>query len=132
MLSPIWRTRIYGTVAAVLGVIMAVEIAQEQFFWPTLCAGVILAIGISYTQPRPLSTVLIGVVIVGYIVGNRGFAQLSPSSRFPLLPAELVLLIAGGIFAAHCALHRELPFRRKPLDLSSPGSCVRRCGFRST
>jgi O-antigen ligase len=124
MFSPVWRTRIYGTAAAVVGVAMAVEIAQEQFFWPTLCAAVMVAIAIVHTQPRPLSTVLIGIAVVGYIVGNRGFAQLSPSTRFPLLPAELVLLIAGGIFAAHCALQRELPFRRNPLDLAILGWAV--------
>jgi O-antigen ligase len=111
-----WRIRVYGTVAAVLGIFMAMEIAQEQYAWPTVFIGILLAIAIVYIQPLPLSTVLLGVLLVGYIVGNRGFAQLSLTARLPLLPAEVVLLVVGGILLATSALRRELPLRRDALN----------------
>lgn len=117
LISSTWRTRIYGTVAAVLGVIAAVQIAHEQFFWPTVFIGTLLAVGIVYLQPLPLSTLLLGGAIVGYIVGNRGFAQLSLLGRFPLFPAEVVLLVSGGIMLVASALRRELPVRRDALNV---------------
>jgi O-antigen ligase len=126
MLSPVWRNRISGTGAAVLAIAMAVEIANEQFFWPALCAVVLVAIALVHTLPYRFSTLLLGILLAGYIVGNRGFAQLSASSRFPLLPAELVLLLVGLIFLTHCAFRRELPFRRDALDFALLGWII--CG----
>lgn len=117
-LTSTWRTRIVGTIAAVLAVIMAVEVAEGQYFLPVLCMGISTAIGIIHFQPHPLSTIVLGLTVVGYVVGNRGFAQLSVAGRFPLLPAELALLVAGGTFLVNCALRREPPFRRDALNLA--------------
>lgn len=116
-LTSTWRTRIYGTAAAIIGTFLAVQVAHEKFMWPIVITGVVLAIGIAHLQKLRLSTLLLGAVIFGYIVGNRGFAQLSLLAHFPLLPAELVLLVGGVIFLVASALRREPPVRRDALNV---------------
>jgi O-antigen ligase len=120
-LTTTWRVRLYGTAAAILGIILAVEIAHEQYAWPVICLGVLAAIALISAQPRPISAVLLGTALVGYVVGNRGFAQLSLTSQLPLLPGEFLLLVVGGIMLVGCALQRELPFRRDALNYAILG-----------
>ncbi len=129
MLSAMWRTRVFGTAAAVLGLWLAALIANEQYFWPLLCGGGFIILGLIYLQSLPLPTVLLGGALVGYIVGNRGFAQLSLAGQFPLLPAEFVLLVAGFALAVKSAAQRRLPLRRDALNVAILGwmAC---CSFR--
>jgi O-antigen ligase len=52
-----------------------------------------------------------GVVVVGYLVGNRGFAQLSPSG-LPLLPGETALGLGIVCCLWRGARTKMLPIRR--------------------
>lgn len=115
-LSPVWRTRLFGSVAALIALWLGVEIAQQDLALPLLViatAGVMIVVAI---QPLPIPTLLLGGLIVGYIVGNRGFAQISLSERFPLLPAELVLLVSCSFLTLQSAWRRELPIRPDALN----------------
>lgn len=67
-------------------------------------------------QPIPLGALAIGLVMAGYIVGNRGFAQFSLAGKAPLLPAELALIIGLGAVLFKSISLRELPFYRDPLN----------------
>ena len=116
ILSPVWRTRLFTLAGSVLAVVIGVQIANESFFWASLCLGACVALVITRMQSQPLDTVMLGGVLAGYIVGNRGFAQFSFSSVFPLLPAELVLLVGGAMLLLSSAQHRELPWRRDSLN----------------
>src|SRR5882724_10154232 len=117
MLAPVWRTRIYASVAAILAIWMGDMIAQEDLGVPLLCAAALAGLLLIWLQALPLGTLLLGGALVGYIVGNRGFAQLYVANTLPLLPAELVLLVGGGILVVECAFRRELPVRRDALNL---------------
>jgi O-antigen ligase len=117
-LTPAWRTRLFASVATIVAIMLGVQVAHGALFWPSLVAGLLAAIMVISMQPRPLLALLLGGVAVGYIVGNRGFAQLSLSPGFPLLPAEFVLLVGGAILLVQCAWRRELPFRNDPLNLT--------------
>jgi len=97
---------------------MGFAVAQQSFFLPALCAAGIGALLILRLQPWPLSTLLLGAALLGYIIGNRGFAQLYVASSLPLLPAELVLLVGGTILAVQSAFRRELPVRPDALNLA--------------
>jgi len=116
-LAPQWRTRFFAVGAAAIAIWLGIAIAQEDFFWPSITAGVLLLFLLARCQPLPLGTLLLGGAIIGYIVGNRGFAQVTLMSSFPLLPAETVLLLGGGILLAQSAWRHELPFRRGPLNV---------------
>jgi O-antigen ligase len=115
--GPSWHALLFAIGASVVGVWLAVALAQEHYAWPALLSASLALFLLARWQPFPIGTVLLGGALVGYIVGNRGFAQLLLSSKFPLLPAEAVLLIGGGLLLAQAALRRELPLRRDPLNL---------------
>jgi len=117
-LSPAWRTRLFAAAGAVLAVVLGVLIANEAFFWPTLFVGALAGIIAIYIQPLPLPTVLLGGALIGYIVGNRGFAQFSLAGSFPLLPAEFVLLVGVTLLCAQSAWHRDLPIQRNLLNMT--------------
>jgi O-antigen ligase len=115
-LTPTWRTRITAAIAGVLAIVLGVDLAHGELFWPALCAGAGAAFFLARVQPLPLAALLLGGALAGYIGGSRGFAQLSLTGGLPLLPAEFVLLAAGGIVVVQCAWRRELPFRFDALN----------------
>lgn len=116
MMTPAWRTRIFAACGAVLAVVMGAAIAQEAFLWPAVVAGALVTVMIIYVQPLPLPTLLLGAAAVGYIVGNRGFAQLYLAGAFPLLPAELVLVVGIAVTFVQSAWRREIPFERNLIN----------------
>lgn len=118
LLAPQWRTRLFAFAGAVLAIALGVEVANESFLWPAVGLGALAALVLIQAQPLPLATLLLGGAMFGYIVGNRGFAQLSLTSGFPLLPAEFVLLVGGALLVVQCAWRRELPFRGDALNLA--------------
>lgn len=117
MLTPVWRTRVYAAGAVVLAIWLGNMIAQEELVVPLLCAAGIGGLLLVWWRPLPLGLLLLGGALGGYILGNRGFAQLYLAGALPLLPAELVLLVGGTILAVQSAFRRELPFRRDALNL---------------
>ena len=117
-LSPLWRSRYFAIAGALLAVVLGSQIADGSYFWAGLCAGGLAALALMRIQSQRIGTLLLGGLLVGYIVGNRGFAQLSVLSGFPLLPAEFVLLVAGGILVVQCARQRVLPVRYDALNLT--------------
>jgi O-antigen ligase len=117
-LAPEWRTRLFAIAGALLAVALGVQIAHEAYIWPLVCAGVFAALVVISVQPQPLTTLLLGGALIGYIVGNRGFAQISAAGGFPILPAEFVLLVGGGILVVQSAWRRELPVLRDAVNVS--------------
>ena len=116
MISNAWRLRIYVTGAAIVAIWLGNDIAQSEFFWPELIVGLLVALALSLLQPVPVGTLLLGCAAFGYIVGNRGFAQLSLSNQLPLLPAEFALMVGGGILLIQSAMRREVPVIRDGLN----------------
>jgi O-antigen ligase len=117
-LAPGWRTRLFAIAGAVLAIILGVSIASGSFFWPFVSAGIFGALLVIYFKRQPLASILLGAALVGYIVGNRGFAQISAAGGIPILPAEFVLLIGGSILLAQSAWRRELPLRRDAVNIT--------------
>lgn len=116
--SPALRLRLFAIGGAVVAIALGVQIANGSIVWATLVGLAALLLLLSRCQPLPLPSLALGLVLCGYIVGNRGFAQLSLAGSLPLLPAEAVLLFAGGFMAVQCAWRHELPFRRDTLNLA--------------
>jgi O-antigen ligase len=108
---------LFAAGAGLVAVWLGVHIAQQQYFWPALAGVALLLFALARWQPLPLGTVLLGGAVCGYIVANRGFAQIMLLPNQPLLPAEAVLALAGGLLLVQCAWRHELPFRRDPLNL---------------
>lgn len=117
-LAPAQRTRLFFASAAASAMLLGVAIAAGSFFWPAVVGIALGLFLLARLQPLPLATVVLGTVVFGYVVGNRGFAQLSLTPGFPLLPAEAALLLGGGLLLVQSAWRRELPFRRDALNLA--------------
>lgn len=115
-LQPALRTRLSAAFAAVVAVWLGSAVAQGEFALPFVVAGLILAVIVRWIQPLPLTAILLGGVLAGYVVGNRGFAQLSLTASLPLLPAEVVLAAGGTIVLLHFAWRRQIPWRSDALN----------------
>ncbi len=112
----LWRERLLSMLAAALAVWLAFSIADGAVMLP-LAAGT-LALGVIFVRVTrmPIDAVAIGLLLIGYIVGNRGFAQLMPIPGFPLLPAEGGLAIAAVCMAWRCARDKMAPWRNDALN----------------
>lgn len=97
-------------IAALGAVWIGHAIAQEAYFWPALLLFVAVAAALVRLLALPLDTIAIGLMVLGYLAGNRGFAQLMPFPGFPLLPAEAVLLVSGSWAFVACAREKRLPW----------------------
>ena len=102
-ISPSLRLRLWTVVAALTAVALGYLVAEESMFASPLLGlafvvilGALGALILSRVQSQPIGTFLLGLILVGYIVANRGFAQISLAGRIPLFPAEFVLLVTAS------------------------------------
>jgi len=115
-MHPRLRLWLVGALGAALGLTVATGIAQESYFVTRVLALAILWIVAEWINgARPEAWLLAGVLL-GYIVGNRGFAQFNLSSDLPLLPAEAVLLVTLPALGARLALRQGRAFFRDGLN----------------
>jgi len=91
-MSPRLRLVIAGTIGSILAVVGAIDIADERLGFVALIAICAFWVFFQWRAGAPPEAWIMAVVIFGYIVGNRGFAQFLFSPRVPLLPAEAALL----------------------------------------
>jgi hypothetical protein len=117
-MSPKLRLLLFLAVGATIGIAIGVDISDEKYGLAVLAALVSCWVIIERTSDAPPDAWLLGAVIVGYVVGNRGFAQIQPSMRVPLLPAEAVLLVAVPALVVRMARKRASGFRSDVLNYS--------------
>jgi len=118
MLSPAWRNRLVAAAAVLVAVLIGSDIANGALLLPTTCAGTLVALTVVRLQKVSFAALLLGLAIFGYVVGNRGFAQLSLARNVPLLPAEFVLLVAGALLLLRSAQEHRLPLQRDWLNIA--------------
>ena len=104
------------TASGIAAVWLGWLVAESAYFWPMLAASVAVAAILVRLIRLPIDVIALGLVVFGYIVGNRGFAQLMPVPGLPLLPAEAVLLVAGGWWLVSTAHERHLPWLHDPMN----------------
>jgi len=111
-----------GIVIAVIGLILAVilgsEVGQSSWVPAIIVVGGGLLFG-SYKllfKAIRIEALILGFLIFGYIVGNRGFAQLTLTHTSPVYLGEAGMLACAGILFARLALKRERLFPKTPLS----------------
>ncbi|HVS51835.1 MAG TPA: O-antigen ligase family protein [Opitutaceae bacterium] len=115
-MHPPLRNRLLAAAGTVVAVIAGWQIANGDYGLASLLGGGILFwLAMRLTGVRG-DALLAGLLLAGYIVGNRGFAQLSVP-RLPLLVGELTLGIGLGIAIWHAVVAKTLPVRRDALNL---------------
>ena len=115
-MDPRPRTLLVGLLASALAVWIGIALAQEQHFIASVSAGICVWAILSWTRGPLAEAWLLAFLVFGYVIGNRGFAQLAPIPGFPLLPSELGLGIVLTLVTLRGALRRELPVRRDGLN----------------
>jgi len=101
---------------ASLAIWLAWLAAERAYTLPALAGAIAFAAILVRLTRLPADVILLGLLLVGYIVGNRGFAQLMPLPGLPLFPAELGLAVGLGWLVIQTALRRSLPWRRDSLN----------------
>jgi hypothetical protein len=117
-MNPRLRAVAFGVVAVVVGIAVGVEIADERYAKAVMVAMACAWVAASRWSGAKPDAWLVSFVLVGYVVGNRGFAQLQPANMIPLLPAEAVLLVAVPSLVARMALNQAVGVRRDVLNYS--------------
>lgn len=103
-MDPLWKNRLIFACAALVAVVAGWQLADGGLAFPGLLVAGLALLAVVRWRPEPLVALVPGALIFGYLVGNRGFAQLSPSPSLPLLPGEvglalsLVTLFVTGAF----------------------------------
>ena len=110
------RLRLIAIGCAVAAVWLGWELADESYAIPFIVVGAAIFGILMALLKTPMGAIALGLALFGYLVGNRGFAQLRPAPWLPLFPAEFVLLVAGGWWLVQCAFEHRLPFRRDALN----------------
>jgi O-antigen ligase len=116
-MKPLWRDRIIMVFAAALALGLGVQVAEEAWVAPVAVAALAAAFILVRLVGQPIDTIALGFLLAGYILGNRGFAQLMPIPGLPLLPAETGLALTAVCLVWRCVRERRLPWSREPLDL---------------
>jgi len=107
-MNPRTRLILYALAGAALAVAVGIKVADEEFGLVALLALVSTWLIVKRVSVVPPEAWLLAFALVGYIVGNRGFAQMQPAPSIPLLPAEAALLVAVPTLAFR-VIFRESP-----------------------
>lgn len=107
---------IVGGVAALIAVITGWYVAEGSLALPSVLGAVLFLCILNRLLGRRVDALVAGVVVFGYLTGNRGFAQLHVPN-VPLLPGEAVLLL-GALLTFWISAHtKTVPLKRDSLNV---------------
>jgi O-antigen ligase len=109
------RNRVIAVAATIAAAFIGWDVAEGDFLLLGLVAAFLLLAIFSYVSRQRADGFFAGIVLFGYLTGNRGFAQLH-MPNLPLLPAEAILLLGGAMLFWHSAQTKTLPVRRDLLN----------------
>lgn len=117
-MDPRLRNGLVVLVAIAAAVAVSFKLAEGELGLPlAVAAGIVLLTVRRLTGVSPEGLALAACAFC-YIVGNRGFAQLSLIPGLPALAAESALALAVPLLLVRGAFARELPLRKDALNLA--------------
>ena len=117
-MSPRTKLFVFGAIGALLALAIGSDLANESYGLAILVAIAVGWLAVRRSSPASPDTWLLALLMVGYVVGNRGFAQMQPAAQIPLLPAEAALLVAIPMLLVRMALKKTAGFIRDGLNYS--------------
>jgi len=111
------RTWLIGFVFAVLAVWVGISLANEERLLAMLTVGVCAGALFAWIRGPHAEAWLLGLLVFGYVIGSRGFAQLLPLPGLPLFFGELGLGFSAALVLLRGALSRRLPVQRDVLNV---------------
>jgi hypothetical protein len=113
---------IKSLVVAIIGLLFAVllgsQLGQGSWAVPVVITGgcMLFACYLLFFRAVRIEALVLGFLIFGYIVGNRGFAQLNVGGNSPLYLGEVGLAACLALIGSRLALSRENPIPKSPLS----------------
>ncbi|HEY1764777.1 MAG TPA: O-antigen ligase family protein [Opitutaceae bacterium] len=117
-MNPSLRVGFFLAAGVILGITLGVGLSEGDYGLAILVAAVAFWIVVERASAAPPDAWLLGATIVGYVVGNRGFAQIQPTAQVPLLPAEAVLLVTIPALVVRMVVRRAPGFRPDALNIT--------------
>ncbi|RXK54998.1 O-antigen ligase domain-containing protein [Oleiharenicola lentus] len=108
-MHPQLRNALVVLAAGVLAVWVGISLAQEKHFIASVAALVSVWAVLAWTRGPLAEAWLLGFLVFGYVIGNRGFAQITPIAGLPLFLSELGLAVAVALVLLRGAQSRFLP-----------------------
>jgi len=115
-MNPSLRVVLIVLLGALAAVVMGIGLANGSVLLSVLAVAVLFWAIVEWAGGPLPEAWLLAAILAGYIIGNRGFAQLSLSSVVPLLPAETVLLVALPALGARMAFGQMRAVYRDSLN----------------
>ena len=109
----LWDSRLKTLVVLLpaLGILYWIsgELADEEYFAPAAILGPFVAFVavILFARTIRFEMLFLSVLLAGYLVGNRGFAELAPVK--PLYPGEIGMIVITACLLLRYVLTREKP-----------------------
>jgi hypothetical protein len=112
------RSIIIGVIGLLVAIVLGSELGTGFRIVPLSLAIIVVLFALYklFLKALRLEALLLGILVFGYIVGNRGFAQLSLAPNSPLFLGEMGMVACVGILGARLALKREQIFPKTPLS----------------
>jgi len=109
------RNGVIASLGVVLALLIGWDLAEGSFALAVLVAVLVLLLVVNRALNLAPDLWVTGLILVGYLIGNRGFAQLHPPN-LPLLPAEFALGISVLFGLWRWARERRVPYRPDTLN----------------
>ncbi len=117
-MHPKLRTTLAALLGSAVAIWIGVNIAQEEYLGTALGSGLCLWALLAWVRGPLAEAWLLGFLIFGYVIGNRGFAQVAPLGSLPAFFSELGLAFTLAVVILRSSLQRELPVKRDALNMT--------------
>jgi hypothetical protein len=113
--NPQLRTLTIAVPALLLAIALGYQLGQGSATTGVLviCGAIGFLIVMALGRRGHLEPAILGTLIIGYFVGNRGFAQLSPYR--PFFVGEIGMVLVVGLLFVRSLLARDMPKFKDPL-----------------
>ncbi len=109
-MHPELRHRLIAASAGLAALVLGWQLASGQHTWAFLGLACFVVLLIEWLCPIRTEALLLGSVLFGYIIGNRGFAQISLVGNAPIFFGELALGAGMALVLIRGATQRKLPW----------------------
>lgn len=115
-MHPQLRNVLVVLAASALAVWVGISLAQEKHFIASVTALLSVWAVLAWTRGPLAESWLLGFLVFGYVIGNRGFAQIMPISGLPLFLSELGLAVSVTLVLLRGTQSRILPVQHDWLN----------------
>src|SRR5438045_9195072 len=112
------RSIVIGILGLMFAVLVGSQLGQGSWMLPTVLgvSAIVFAIYALFLRAIRIEALILGFLIFGYIVGNRGFAQLTLTQTSPVYLGEFGMMVCLALLLSRVALKHERLIPRTPLS----------------